>query len=329
MTEIIAEIGSVHDGSFGNACKLIKMCSRLGVSTVKFQMHLAEYETTQDAPSPKYFNSEDRYSYFQRTCFSKHQWSELISLANKLDISFCCSPFSIEALELLIELGVDNIKIASGEITNLPLIEKAAQSAKKLIISSGMSSWVELDSAMRLACGKCKQVTLLQCTSEYPCPPEHVGLNVMQEMRDRYGVKVGISDHTLSIAAPIAAVALGATVVEKHLTFSRSMYGSDAKNSLEPNEFQEMVRLIREVDTMLSSPIDKSDLSSFENMKNTFEKSLVAKSNIEAGSILTQDNIAFKKPGTGLSPSKMDEIVGKKLIAKVSKDYQFKLEDFE
>jgi len=330
MTEIIAEIGSVHDGSFGNACKLIEICADMGVDTVKFQMHLAEHETTRGAPSPKYFNSENRYTYFQRTCFTRGKWEDLIDLSKKLNINFCCSPFSIEALELLVSLGVDQIKIASGEITNLPLVERAAQSASKLIMSSGMSSWAELDAAMKIAVHNCQNIAVLQCTSEYPCPPMKVGLNIIEEMKNRYeGVNVGLSDHTVSLAAPVAAVALGATIVEKHLTFSRLMYGSDAANSLEPSEFRQMVSLIREVDEMCASPVNKTDLSMFNDMKITFEKSLVAKKNLTKGSILKADDVAFKKPGNGMKPSQESEIVGKKLSKDIQQDEQFKKGDFE
>ena len=217
---IIAEVGSVHDGSFGNAGKLIDAAAACGADAVKFQTHIAEAETLADAPSPSYFRAEPRQAYFRRTGFTEDQWRGLADRAASRGMMFLSSPFSLEAVDLLESIGVPLYKVPSGEITNLPLLERLAETGKPVLLSSGMSSWDELDAAVRVfaAAGP---LTILQCSSVYPCPPERVGLNVMLEMRARYGVPVGYSDHTMGAAAPLAAAALGASVIEKHFAFSR------------------------------------------------------------------------------------------------------------
>ena len=215
---LIAEIGSVHDGSFGNACKLIELAGVCGADAVKFQTHIADAETLINAPSPNYFKSESRFDYFKRTSFNKDQWIELKKLSESCGLIFLSSPFSIEAAELLESLNVKVYKIPSGEITNIPLLEKIASFKKPVFLSSGMSNWKELDIAFSIFNDHC-ELTIMQCSSMYPCPPENIGLNVLQELQQRYGCPVGFSDHSLGFAAPIAAAALGATVIEKHFTF--------------------------------------------------------------------------------------------------------------
>jgi N,N'-diacetyllegionaminate synthase len=307
---IIAEIGSVHDGSFGNALKLIDLCAEIGVDTVKFQTHIASAETTRDAPSPSYFKAESRFEYFERTAFSKNQWSEIKNKAHSLGMRFMSSPFSEEAVELLQEVGVDVYKIASGEVTNLPMLRKIARAGKAVILSSGMSTWDELDAAFEVL-KDVPELMVMQCSSAYPCPAEKVGLNIIKEMADRYKVPIGFSDHTDGIAAALAAVTLGAEAVEKHLTFSKKMYGSDAPNATEPGEFAQMVNCIRQLEVMLSCPVDKKDASSYKDMKDIFEKSIVASSKIVKGEKITLEKLAVKKPGTGIPSSDIEKIIGK------------------
>jgi len=309
---VIAEVGMNHDGSFGNACRLIDAAKEAGAEVVKFQTHVPDAETLPDAPSPPYFNEESRYAYFKRTAFSAEQWRALKRHAEQTGLQFLSSVFSVEAVELLEQFDVTAFKIPSGEVTNLPLLERVAQTQKPVLLSSGMSDWAELDAAVNTVRWHHDRITILQCTSEYPCPDEHVGLNVMLEMRARYQLPVGLSDHTLTNYAAFVAVVLGASVIEKHLTLSRRMYGSDAKHSLEPEEFAELVRGIRAIETMLASKVDKDDVSRFSVMKATFEKSLVARTPIPAGATITPEMLAIKKPGTGLPPAKLREIIGKK-----------------
>ncbi|MCJ7699999.1 MAG: N-acetylneuraminate synthase family protein [Anaerolineales bacterium] len=235
-TFIIAEVGSVHDGSFGNALKLIEAAASCGVDAVKFQTHIAEAETLPNAPMPPYFKGEPRFDYFKRTGFSLQQWKDLKQHCDENKVIFLSSPFSEEAVDLLESIDLAGYKIPSGEVTNLPMLEKIASLGKPIILSSGMSSWIELNRAVDTIQAHSDQLTVLQCTSEYPCPYEKVGLHVMVEMASRYQIPVGLSDHTLTNYASFAAVVMGARVIEKHFTFSRKMYGSDARHSLEPDE---------------------------------------------------------------------------------------------
>lgn len=320
MVCVIAEVGSVHDGSFGNAKRLIDLAAECGADVVKFQTHIAPAETLRGAPLPPYFKGEPRYEYFERTGFTPDQWCGFRDHCRERGIEFLSSPFSIEAVELLERVGVGRYKIPSGEVTNLPLLEVVAETGKPVLLSSGMSSWAELDAAVNAVLRRHSRLTVLQCTTEYPCPDERVGLNVMLEMRDRYRLPVGLSDHTLTIYAPLAAVALGAAVVEKHLTFSRRMYGSDAAHSLEPAEFADMVRGIRAIATMLAHPVDKSRADRFRVMKETFEKSLVSLVEIAAGAVITREMLGLKKPGTGIPAARLDEVVGRRAARRVAPD---------
>jgi N,N'-diacetyllegionaminate synthase len=318
---VIAEIGSVHDGSFGNAQRLIDTAAEAGADVVKFQTHMAEAETLRNAPAPPYFQGEPRFDYFERTSFTLEQWRQLKTHCDLKKIEFMSSPFSIEAVDLLERVGVARYKVGSGEITNTPMLETIAQTRRPLILSSGMSSWAELDEAVNVVRRHHDQITLLQCTSSYPCPYEDVGLNVMLALQERYRLPVGLSDHTLTIFASIAAVSLGASVIEKHLTFSRRMYGSDARHSLEPDEFREMVAGIRAVQAMLAAPVDKdSTARRLQPMKDVFEKSVVAAVDIAPNVALTAEMLAVKKPGVGIPARRLPELIGRTTIQAIPKD---------
>jgi len=309
---IVAEVGLLHDGSFGNAKRLIDVAADCGADAVKFQTHIASAETLRGAPMPPYFAEETRYEYFERTAFSLDQWLALKAHCEKRGVEFLSSPFSIEAVELLEQVDVARYKIPSGEVTNIPLLEAIAKTHKPILLSSGMSSWAELDEAVNTILRCHDRLTILQCTSEYPCPYELVGVNVMLQMRERYKLPVGLSDHTLTNYAAFMAAALGASVVEKHLTLSRHMYGSDAKHCLEPPEFADLVQGIRAIETMLATRVDKDNIERFKPMKAIFEKSLVSLVDIPEGAIVTREMIGVKKPGTGIPPSKIGQVVGKK-----------------
>jgi N-acetylneuraminate synthase len=318
---LIAEVGSVHDGSFGNAGKLIEAAAACGADAVKFQTHIAEAETTRDAPAPSYFKGEPRFDYFRRTGFGLEQWRGLKAIADEKGIGFLSSPFSLEAVDLLEAVDISAYKVPSGEVTNLPLMERIAATGKPVLLSSGMSSWAELDAAVASLRGG-GPVTLMQCTTAYPCPPDRVGLNVIAEMQRRYGLPVGYSDHTTGPAAALAAVALGAVVVEKHLTFSRLMYGSDAPNAMEPADFAALARHMKEIRAMLAHPVDKDDLGPFREMKRVFEKSIVAARDLAAGTVLAAADLAFKKPGDGIPAARARELVGRRLSRGVAADRQ-------
>jgi N,N'-diacetyllegionaminate synthase len=314
---IIAEVGMTHDGSLGNAIRMAEVAAECGADAVKFQLHDVAAETTQDAPSPPYFTHESRWEYFQRTAFSDEHWRVLKEACDRAGIEFLCSAFSTEALERLERLGVARHKIPSGEVTNLELVRAAAETDKPVLLSSGMSSLEELDEAVEAAG---ERVTVLQCTSSYPTPPERVGLNMLAELRERYGKPVGFSDHTVGPYAAFAAVALGATAVEKHFTLSRQMYGPDAYLAAEPDELRGLVDGVREIETMLATPVDKDDLSALGEMKEVFEKSVVAAADIPAGAVIEREMLASKKPGTGIPARRLPELIGRRARTDIAAD---------
>lgn len=329
-TYIIAEIGNTHEGSIGLAKCMIKAAADCGVDCVKFQTHMFDAESLPNAPNPPYFKDETRKGYFDRTSFTKEQWKELKRYCEEeCGKDFISSPFSLEAVDMLNEVGIIAFKIPSGEVTNLPLLERVAKTGKKVILSSGMNTWEEMDEAVAtLKENGCKDLVMLQCTSEYPCPPEKAGLNIMLEMQKRYNVPVGFSDHTLGSAVPIAAVILGAVIVEKHFTLSTLAYGSDAKNSTEPAEFKRLVEDIRMAYLAVNTKRDKSLDDGLNNMKVIFEKSIVSARSLKKGTVITSDDLAYKKPGDGIRAREYKKYLGKILNIDVEKDYKFTPEDF-
>lgn len=326
---IIAELGSTHDGSFGNALNSIDAVADCGVDAVKFQTHISEAETVRDAPMPPYFKGEPRFEYFNRTAFNEEQWKSLKEHAESKNLVFLSSPFSVEAVDFLEIIGVSRYKIPSGEVTNLPYIEHIARTGKPVILSSGMSSWKELDEAVNTIRKYHDHLTVLQCTSEYPCPYERVGLNVILEMKERYGIPVGLSDHTLTNYASFASVTMGASVIEKHFTLSRRMYGSDAKHSLEPEDMADLVAGIRAIEIIMASPVDKEDISRFKQMKEIFEKSVSSLVDIPEGTVITEDMIGIKKPGTGIKPQQLHEVIGKRAKRFIQADQVLTYEDID
>lgn len=328
---IIAEIGNSHEGSVGLAKKFIETVKECGANAVKLQTHLFEYESVKDAPSPYYFRDESRETYFNRTSFNLSQWKELRDYSKSLGLDFISSPFSIQALDLLEKVEIDAYKIASGEITNLPLIKKISLSGKKIFISSGMSTTSEIEMAVSILEKNKSNFVLMQCTSIYPCPAEKSGLNILSEWIKKYGQnRVGFSDHTEEIGIPLAAVSLGAMYLEKHFTLSKKMYGSDAKFSLEPIEFSHMVYQIREIEKALNITVDKDQMANeLSDMKKTFEKSLVYQKKLKAGHTILKEDIGFKKPGTGIPPKDLKKIIGCLLKKNVNVDQQIDYNDFE
>jgi sialic acid synthase SpsE len=326
---IIAELGNTHEGSVGLAKCFIKTAAACGADAVKLQTHIFEAESLPDAPNPPYFESENRKEYFERTSFSLEQYRELRGYAQEhCNVEFISSAFSLEAVDLLENVGVLTHKVASGEVGNIPLLVRLAETGKKVLLSSGMSQWVELDEAVDTLCkGGCSDLVLMQCCSEYPCPAEHAGINVMREMTRRYNVPVGFSDHTQGIAVAIAAVVCGAEVIEKHFTLSREMYGSDAKNSATPGEFRALVEGIRDVEKALTNEVDKDKTAgSLSQMKVIFEKSIVAACDLEPGTILREGHLAYKKPGDGILAKRFKQLLGRKTTRAIVKNAKFNWE---
>lgn len=325
--QIIAEIGSTHDGSIRNACKMIEIASKCGANIAKFQTHIPEAETLPNAPMPSYFKGEPRFEYFKRTGFTIKEWKHLKKCCEKNNIEFMSSVFSIEAVDLLEKIGVKRYKIPSGEVTNLPMLEYIAKKEKPIILSSGMSDWRELDEAVDIITKYNKKLTVLQCTSAYPAKYNEIGLNVMLEIKDRYSLPVGLSDHSLTNYSSFAAVTLGATIIEKHFTLSKNLYGSDAKHSLEPHEFSDLAKGIRAIEEMLKNKVNKNQIEKFNEMKQVFQKSIVSKKDILKDEIIKIDMISIKKPGTGIPPKFFNKLIGKIAKRDIKKDTVIKFED--
>ncbi len=318
---IIAEIGMTHDGSLGQALEMTKAAAEAGVDAVKYQLHISETETIRNAPQPPYFKAEPRYEFFKRTAFGKEQWQTIKKQCEECNVKFIVSPFSIEAVKILEEIGVDAIKIPSGEITNIPYLEYISGTGLPVIISSGMSSWEELCTCVDIFKHRNCNIAIMQCTSEYPCPPEAVGLNIIDEIKKKYPeYPVGLSDHSSGEWAAIAAWMKGATLIEKHFTLSKKMYGPDAKMSMEPDEMASLCSSIKNLEKALASPVDKTQTERFVEMKKIFQKSIVAIQDMKKGTVLTPEMIGYKKPGIGLETRYYKDVIGKKITRDLSVD---------
>lgn len=317
---IVAEAGIGHDGSLGNAIRMAEVAAAAGADAIKFQLHDPPAEMVKDAPAPSHFTSESRWDYYERTAFTDEQWARLKESCDAAGIEFMCSAFSVEALERLERIGVARHKIPSGEVTNLELVRRAAD-ARPVILSSGMSSTEELDAAVAAAAERSADVTILQCTSHYPCPPARAGLNLLAELRERYGKPVGFSDHTVGPYAAFAAVALGAVAIEKHFTLSNEMYGSDARFAAEPAELRQLVDGIRAIEKMIASPVDKDDLGTLRDVKKVYEKSVVSVVDIPAGAEIAREALRAKKPGTGIPAARLQEVVGRRARITIPRDH--------
>ena len=327
---IIAEIGMNHDGSIGQAKAFVDAAAECGVDAVKFQTHIFEAESLPDAPAPKYFTSESREAFFKRTAFTEQQWKDLKDHVESKGVKFISSPFSIEAIEMLERIDVDIYKVPSGEVTNLPYLEAMAQTGKPVILSTGMSSWDEIERAVATITRYNNQLAILQCTSSYPCGYDEVGLNIINEMKEKYKLPVGLSDHTLSIFASLAAVTSGAKIIERHFTLSKKLYGPDAKFSLIPEEMKQLVEGVRGVEVMLNNRVDKDEKAgTLTEMKMIFEKSLVSSGSLSVGTIIEKEHLACKKPADGISADQYMQVMGKKLKIDVNKDHKFTWGDFD
>lgn len=316
MTKIIAEIAQAHDGSLGMVHSYIDALSKTGVDAIKFQTHIAEAESSIYEPFRVKFSKQDatRFDYWKRMEFSLEQWKEIKQHCDEVGLEFMSSPFSNAAVDLLEEVGVETYKVGSGEVNNHVLLEKIAQTGKKVIISSGMSSFSELDETVAFLKARNVDFSILQCTTSYPTQPEQFGLNVIGELRERYQVPIGFSDHSSSIEACIAATTLGAEILEFHVVFDKDMFGPDAKSSLTIDETSQLVKAVRTIEKALQNPIDKSENAQFSELKNIFEKSLAVNKDLPKGHVLTFSDLETKKPkGYGILASDYKSVIGKSL----------------
>lgn len=314
---MITEIGQAHDGSLGILHSYIDAVASTGVDAIKFQTHIAEAESSAAEPFRVNFSYEDatRYDYWHRMSFSPEQWRGIKQHCDEVGLEFMSSPFSQAAVDLLEELDIKRYKIASGEVNNFLMLEKIARTGKPIILSSGMSSLEELDAAVQFLQAFGNDLSVLQCTTSYPTPPERLGLNVMGVLQARYPeLKVGLSEHSGKIYTGIAAVAMGAEILEFHAVFDRRIFGPDATSSLTIDEIAELVRGVRFVETALRHPIDKDDLQPYQGLKKIFEKTLAVNKDLAAGHHLTFDDLETKKPaGQGLPATAFREVIGKPL----------------
>ena len=313
---LIAEIAQAHDGSLGILHSYIDAVAKTGVQAVKFQMHIAEAESSIHEPFRVQFSYEDktRFDYWKRMEFTLEQWKEIKKHCDEVGLDFICSPFSNLAVDWLEEIGISIYKIGSGEVNNFLLLEKIAKTGKSIIISSGMSSFEELDKTVDFLRNKKVNFSILQCTTAYPTQPEQFGFNVIQDLKERYKVPVGFSDHSAKVATGIAAVAFGAEILEFHVVFHRDMFGPDAIASLTVEETKQLVEAVNAIYTAKNHPIDKNNNENFKDLKLIFEKSLAVNKDLPNGHIITFDDLESKKPkGFGISAEKFNDVIGKKL----------------
>jgi N-acetylneuraminate synthase len=329
---VIAEVAQTHDGSLGQAHAFIDAVAETGADAIKFQTHIAEAESTSSEPFRVKFSRQDanRYDYWKRMEFSEAKWLDLAEHAREKGLHFLSSPFSLEAVALLERIGVPAWKLGSGEVNNLPMLEKIAATKKPVLLSSGMSTWAELDQSVAFLRERQVPLVLFQATTMYPTPPEKLGLNLLSEYRQRFACPVGLSDHSGTIFPGLAAVALGATFLEVHITLSRYMFGPDVSSSVTVEELSQLVRGIRFLETTLANPIAKDAIAQeLEGLRNTFQKSIVPRVNLPRGTILTPEYLTLKKPGTGIPAAFLPQLSGKRLKRDVKKDEFFSLDDIE
>lgn len=320
---VIAEAGVNHNGSIDIAKKLIDEAVLAGVDAVKFQSFKAKNLVTKYADKAIYQqknteNNESQFEMLKKLELSYSSHIELINYCNKKNIKFLSSAFDLESIDLLNKLNIDIFKIPSGEIENVPYLKRIAQTGKKVILSTGMCNLSDIEFALDiLRKNGANDITVLHCNTEYPTQMEDVNLKAMNTIKEAFKVKVGYSDHTNGIEVPIAAVTLGATVIEKHFTLDRSMDGPDHKASLEPLQLKQMVLAIRNIEKALGDGIKRVTESEFKN-KSIARKSIVANKEIKKGEVFTDDNLSIKRPGNGISPKMWDLVIGKK----ADKDYK-------
>ena len=327
-TTIIAEAGVNHNGSIKLAKEMIDIAANSGADYVKFQTFKAEELVTKNAEKANYQKNlleknESQFEMLKKLELSKEEHYELKNHCNLRKINFLSTAFDIKSLKFLHKFGINLIKIPSGEITNLPYLTFIGGMKQPVIVSTGMSSMDEINSAINILINegtKKDQITVLHCNTEYPTPIKDVNLLAMLSIKNEFNVNVGYSDHTLGIEIPIAAVALGAKVIEKHFTLDRSFEGPDHSASLDPNELKIMIEKIRNIEYSLGSGIKKPSNSEIKNIPIA-RRSIVAKTFIRKGEIFSKKNITTKRPGTGISPMKWDELLG------TESKYDFEIDD--
>lgn len=315
---IIAEAGVNHNGNYDLARKLVIAAKDAGADYVKFQTARPERVISRYAPKAEYQLGTTKKEESQLDmCWAIHlpltDYKPLKDFCDEIGIKFLSTPFDLESIDVLEALDMDYYKIPSGEITNLPYLQKIARLGRPVIMSTGMSGLGDIEAALGVLTKEglgLEQITLLHCNTEYPTPYVDVNLRAMQTLSDCFGVKTGYSDHTKGIEVSLAAVALGAVVIEKHFTLDRNLPGPDHKASLEPEELKKMIESIRNIELSLGSPVKRVSNSEAKN-SIVARKSLIAARDIKAGEVFTENNMTVKRPGNGISPMRWYEVIGK------------------
>lgn len=330
---LIAEVGLAHEGSLGLAHGFIDAIALAGANAVKFQTHIAEDESSDLETFRVNFSTQDetRFAYWKRTSFTAFQWAELKKHAEDKGLVFLSSPFSVAAVDLLEALGVAAWKIPSGELGSRRMLEKIASTGKPILVSTGMSPMSEIDN-MVAGLDKIapKKYAILQCTTEYPTPPEHVGINIFEDYKARYSCPIGLSDHSGSVWPSVIAASKGAKVIEVHVTLSPHMFGPDISSSLSIEDLRVLADGLNFVHRMIANPLDKDAAAKNKtSLRKLFGKSAMVLSDISAGNFIDGAAIGFRKPGIGLSEAEFDQISSRKLTKSVSAGKFLTREDFE
>lgn len=323
---IIAEAGVNHNGSLETAKRLVDAAVQAGADCVKFQTYITEEDTSVFAAQADYQKQntgdggQSQYEMLKKLELGYEEFRELKRYCGEKGILFLSSPFELRSVAFLEEIGIPFWKIASSEVTNYPFLKKIAQTGKPIVMSTGMCTLQEIRQAVNVleSCGE-REIVLLQCNTEYPTPMQDVNLRAMQGLQKEFGYPAGYSDHTQGIEIPIAAAALGAVIIEKHFTLDKQMEGPDHIASLEPKELEAMVHAIRNVETALGSPAKEISESERKN-RTAARKSVVAARDIRRGEILTEENIAAKRPGGGISPMRWEELLGQRAVRDFIRD---------
>lgn len=319
---IIAEVAQAHDGSLGFAHSYIDAAAEAGANAIKFQTHIAGEESTRDEQWRVKFSYEDvsRYDYWQRMEFLPEHWAGLAEHARKRGLVFLSSAFSHSAVELLERLGMPAYKVASGETGSTALLDSMIRTGKPILISTGMSPWSEIDACVERVRAAGNEAAVFQCTSKYPTPLDQVGLNVLEEIANRYDLPAGLSDHSGSVHPALAAISSGtAHLLEVHATFHKGMFGPDVPASLTFEELKFVCEHRDAVERMRRNPVEKNELAAeLATMRALFNKSVALKADQPAGTVLTEDMLTIKKPGSGIPGGRLQEVIGRKLRVSTS-----------
>ena len=312
MTEIVAEIAQAHDGSLGILHSYIEALAQLDIDAIKFQTHIAAAESSKEEQFRKKFSylDESRYEYWQRMEFGFEEWVEIKKHCEQKNAEFLSSPFSNQAVDLLEKLNVKRYKVGSGDINNILLLDKIAQTKKPIILSSGLSDLDELDVSIQNLQAQNIDITLLQCTSKYPTQMQDIGINLLEEYREKYNVSVGLSDHSGSIYPALTAAAYHADLIEVHVVFDNMMFGPDSTSSLTINDLKKLIKGVRVIEEILANPLKKDNFDS--SSKEIFGRSLCVNKALSKGDRITFSDLEAKKPaGLGIHPSDYKSVLSR------------------